>query len=173
MASYKVEHNKRGELVGRIYVSTKDIETGKNKVITKRIYNEKKLTDAKFEKLLEKTAIEFENDIINQYEEGREQIRTKVLTFSELSKEFLENLKKNLSISYYIKAKKSIQLFNDYLVKIHFDKESIEQIKVRDVQMFFNSFTTYDSAPQGLVVLKKEFPKTVNRRLMAKEGIIL
>ena len=39
MASYKIETNKKG-LVAKINIYTKDIDSGKNKIITKRVYNE-------------------------------------------------------------------------------------------------------------------------------------
>ena len=172
MAYYKIETNRKGELVGRIHISTKDIDTGKNKIITKRLYNEDNLTKPKFEKYVEKMSITLEEETKNTLKEKNEPCRNRVLTFDELSKEFVENLKKNLSISYYIKAKNAVKLFNEFLEKIHLDKESISEIKVRDVQIFLNSFQTYDIEPKGLVVMKKDFPKTVNLRLMAKDGIL-
>lgn len=172
MAYYKIETNKRGQLVGRIHVSTKDIDTGKNKVITKRIYNDKNLSDARFEKYLERLSLEFEFEVRQAYEENCKSVRNRVLTFSEISKEFVDNIRKNLSISYYERAKKTIKVFQDYLISVHLDKEPISEIKVRDVQLFLNSFQTYDTEPKGLVVLKRELPNSVNLRLLAREGII-
>ena len=52
MAYFKIEENSKG-LVAKIQVHTKDIKTGKPKIITKRVYNDKNLTEAKFEKYIE------------------------------------------------------------------------------------------------------------------------
>ncbi|MDD4816184.1 MAG: site-specific integrase [Clostridia bacterium] len=172
MAYYKITQNRKGGLVGRIHISTKDTDTGKNKIIAKRFYNEDNLTPPKFEKYIEKLSIQLEEEAISAYKKKFEPCRNRVLTFEQLSEEFVENLRKNLSISYYSKAKKSIKLFADYLEKIHMDKEPISEIKVRDVQMFLNSFQTYDLEPKGLVILKRDFPETVNLRKMAKDGVL-
>ena len=48
MAYIKITKNKNGKLVGRIHVSTKDINTDKNKVVARRFYNDKDLTENKF-----------------------------------------------------------------------------------------------------------------------------
>ena len=50
MAYFKITANKKGELVAKIQVLTKDFETGKNKLVVKRVYNEENLTEAKFRK---------------------------------------------------------------------------------------------------------------------------
>lgn len=172
MAHYKIETNRRGQLVARIHVSTKDVNTGKSKIITKRVYNEKNYTEARFEKYIDKLSLEFEYEIQEDYEEKRKEYRSRVLTFNEIGQEFVANIKKNLSINYYERAKMVVKQFNEYLEKVHLDKSPINEIKVRDVQVFLNSFDTYDSAPEGLVRLIKEFPKSVNLRLLEREKII-
>ena len=40
MANYRIEKNKKG-LVAKIQVFTKDVKTGKNKLVSKRIYKKR------------------------------------------------------------------------------------------------------------------------------------
>ena len=171
MAYFKIETNKKG-LVAKINVYAKDIETGKNKIITKRIYNDKGLTEAKFEKYVEKYSMNLEEELQTAYKEKTEYFRNRVLTFEQLSEEFITNIRKNLSINYYLRAKDVIAKFNKYLESICLNKEPISSIKIRDVQMFLNSFQTYQKQSYGSVRLKKQLPKTVNFRLLARENII-
>lgn len=87
--------------------------------------------------------MDFEDDVINAYKDNTYKLKNKILTFEDLSKEFLENIRNNLSISYYSRAKDVISKFNTYLEDNNLSKEPISEIKVRDAQMFFNSFQTY------------------------------
>ena len=171
MAYYKIEENKKG-LVARIQVYTKDAKTGKNKIITKRIYNEKNLNEAKFEKYVEKYSMQFEEDVQEEYRQQCEEKRNRILTFAQLGKEFVENVKKNLSISYYDRAKDAVKRFNEFLQENGLSKEPINMIKVRDVQMFLNSFESYQHLGAGNVKLKKDLPKNYSWRLLAREKII-
>ena len=85
MAYFKITQNKKGELQAKIQVSGKDLSTGKSKVFTKRVYNTDELTEAKFRKQVEKTAIAFEEEVSRAYQDGKTQLRSKVLTFAELN----------------------------------------------------------------------------------------
>lgn len=171
MAYYKIEENKKG-LVAKIQVHTKDIKTGKPKIVTKRIYNEKNLTLAKFDKYIERYSMDFEEDVINAYADQTYRLKNKILTFDQLGKEFLTNIKTNLSMSYYIRAKDVVERFNSYLRDINLDKEPISSIKVRDVQLFLNSLQEYEKQSYGLAKLKKQLPENINYRLLARENII-
>ena len=172
MAYYKITKNKKGELVARIQASGKDVATGKNKIYTKRIHNENKLTDAKFRKYIEKAATEFENEIQEAYKEGTTEIRIRVPTFEELMFEWMENIKANLSYSYYKKAEETSKKFGAFLKDQKLDRLPINEIKVRDIQIFLNSFSlgTYEGTPT--VKLKKDFPTTVNFRELERAGIV-
>ena len=81
MAYFKITQNKKGELQAKIQVSGKDLSTWKSKVFTKRVYNTDELTEAKFRKQVEKTAIAFEEEVSRAYQDGKTQLRSKVLTF--------------------------------------------------------------------------------------------
>ena len=172
MAYYKITHNKKGELQAKIQVSGKDLSTGKNKVFVKRIYNSDGLTEAKFRKQVEKLSIEFEEDVANAYQEETTILRSKVLTFSELMSEWKASIKANLSISYYLRAQEVEKRFTAFLKEQHLDDKPISVITVRDVQMFLNTFTQngYQTIPTARV--KKDFPKSVNFRELAREHII-
>ena len=170
MAFFKIEENKKG-LVGRIQVYSKDPKTGKNKIVTKRIYNDKDLTAPKFEKYVEKLAIQFEEDVQEEYR-NQTNYRYKVLTFLQLGNEFVDNVKKNLSINYYDRAKDAVKRFNEYLEENNLSKAPISEIRVRDVQMFLNSFKEYQHQGSGTVRLKKDLPKEYSWRLLAREKII-
>lgn len=171
MAYYKIERNKKG-LVAKIQVHSKDIETGKKIIVTKRIYNDKQLTDAKFEKYVEKFSMDFEEEIQNAYKEQTDRFRSKVLTFEQLGNEFVENIKSNLSINYYERAKDVIKKFNSFLADHRLSKEPISAINVRDIQMFLNSYTTYQKQSAGSVRLTHDLPKEINWRLLDREKII-
>jgi hypothetical protein len=80
MAYYKIETTKKG-LVAKMQAYVKDFETGKNKIFTKRVYNDKNLTEAKFEKKIEKLAIEFEEQLQQAYKDQTNQLRNNVLNF--------------------------------------------------------------------------------------------
>lgn len=172
MAYFKITPNKKGELQAKIQVSGKDLSTGKNKLFVKRVYNTDGLTEAKFRKQVEKLSIEFEEDVAKAYQEETTVLRSKVLTFSELMKEWQANIKANLSISYYLRAQEVGRKFNAFLVEQHLDDKPISVITVRDVQMFLNSFAQKGYQTIPTVKVKKDFPKTVNFRELAREHII-
>lgn len=171
MAYFKIEEDKKGNLKARIQVSGKDVK-GKPKLYVKRVYNEDNLTLAKFKKYVDKIATEFEDKISEQIKEEQAIIHDKVLTFLELTQEWLLTIKANLSISYYQRAKHSTQLFQEYLEEIELDKKPISAIKVRDVQLFLNRFLSANIKSQEVVALKKELPKTINFREMAREKVL-
>ncbi len=106
------------------------------------------------------------------YKEETTVLRSKVLTFSELMKEWQANIKANLSISYYLRAQEVGRKFNAFLVEQHLDDKPISVITVRDVQMFLNSFAQKGYQTIPTVKVKKDFPKTVNFRELAREHII-
>ena len=172
MAYFKITQNKKGELQAKIQVSGKDLSTGKSKVFTKRVYNTDELTEAKFRKQVEKTAIAFEEEVSRAYQDGKTQLRSKVLTFSELMQEWKANIKAGLSVNYYERAEKVEKIFGEFLEQNGLADKPISAITVRDVQRFLSSFTLsgYKSAPKAR--LKKPLPKQMNFRLMARENVI-
>ncbi len=172
MAYFKITANKKGELQAKIQVSGKDLSTGKNKVFVKRVYNTDGLTEAKFRKQVEKLSIEYEEDVANAYQEETTMLRSTVLTFSELMTEWKANIKANLSINYYERADTVDKLFTAFLKERHLDDKPISAITVRDVQMFLNSFSQKGYAGTPTVKMKKDFPKDVNFRELAREQII-
>lgn len=172
MAYYKITSDKRGKLKARIQVSGKDIETGKSKVFAKQIYNIDGLTEAKFRKQVEKISIEFEEEVLKAYEYGTSMQRTNVLTFTELMHEWQENIKSNLSISYYVRAQDVEVKFVEFLTERKLVDKPISVITVRDVQMFLNSFAQKGYNVIPTVKLKQSLPKTVNFRELSRENII-
>ena len=172
MAYCKVTKNRRGELVARLHASGKDVATGENKVYTKRVYNKDNLTEARFRKYAERLATEFEIEIREAYEEATVDIRTHVPTFDELMQDWMETIRRTLSCSYYIRAKETSKKFSAFLKEHRLDRVPISEIKVRDVQMFINSFSLAAYETQPTVKLKKDLPATVNFRELAREGVI-
>ena len=171
MAYYKIEKNTKG-LVAKINVCTKDIKTGKKKIITKRIYNSQNLSDTKFEKFVEKCSLEFEDEVQEALNNKTSALSSKVLTFEQLSKEFLDNIRANLSMSYYIRGKEVVEKFSKYLKDIGLSNEPISSIRVRDIQIFLNSWQTYTKHNFGKAKLKKPLPENINYRMLAREGIM-
>lgn len=171
MATIKIFNNKRGNLVAKVQIYAKDIKTGQHKLTSKTLHNDQKLTEAKFRKQVERFALDFETEARDAYENSVEQLKNKVLPFSKLADEYIANAKKNLSQNYYEKLAETVKKFNAYLTSVHLDKVPISEIKTRDVQMFLNSFTTYNRN-SSRVKLKQPLPDNINYRLIDREGIL-
>lgn len=174
MAYYKITTNKKGELVAKMQVYGKDLSTGERKLYVKRVYNENGLTEAKFKKFLDKEAIAFEEEVARAYREHDVSVKARVLTFHELMAEWKENIRINLSISYYERACEVEKKFNEYLKEVRLYDKPISEITVRDIQLFLNSFASkkYNLTLKLTAKLKNPLPKAVNFRQLAREGII-
>lgn len=174
MAYYKITTNKKGELVAKMQVYGKDLSTGERKLYVKRVYNENGLTEAKFKKFLDKEAIAFEEEVARAYREHDVSVKARVLTFHELMAEWKENIRINLSISYYERACEVEKKFNEYLKEVRLYDKPISEITVRDIQLFLNSFASkkYNLTLKLTAKLKNTLPKAVNFRQLAREGII-
>lgn len=81
-------------------------------------------------------------------------------------------IKANLSINYFHRARHTTDLFQEYLQEINLDKKPISEIKVRDVQLFLNRFMTMSIKSKEVVALKKELPKSISFRALAKEKVM-
>ena len=172
MAYFKIVSNKKGELQAKIQVSGKDLSTGKNKLFVKRVYNTDGLTEAKFRKQVEKLSIGFEEEVAKVYQEETTQLRSKVLTFSELMEEWTENIRINLSINYYQRAKEVGKKFNQFLKQHGLASKPISVITVRDVQMFLSTLAKNGYKTVSTVRVIRDFPKSVSFRMLARERII-
>ncbi len=173
MAYIKITENKKGELVARIQVCGKDLETGESKLYFKRIYNVEHLTPAKFRKYVEKETQAYEHQLNEAYEEKTVVVRNKILTFAELMAEWKSTIKANYSVSYYMRVDETEKRFNRFLQVQGLSDKPISEIRVRDVQLFLNSFTTYAYNPTKTTVrLKKDFPKSIKLRELERIGII-
>lgn len=174
MAYSKITTNKKGELVAKMQVYGKDLSTGERKLYVKRVYNENGLTEAKFKKFLDKEAIAFEEEVARAYREHDVSVKARVLTFHELMAEWKENIRINLSISYYERACEVEKKFNEYLKEVRLYDKPISEITVRDIQLFLNSFASkkYNLTLKLTAKLKNPLPKAVNFRQLAREGII-
>lgn len=174
MAYYKITTNKKGELVAKMQVYGKDLSTGERKLYVKRVYNENGLTEAKFKKFLDKEAIAFEEEVARAYREHDVSVKARVLTFHELMAEWKENIRINLSISYYERACEVEKKFNEYLKEVRLYDKPISEITVRDIQLFLNSFASkkYNLTLKLTAKLKNPLPKAVIFRQLAREGII-
>lgn len=174
MAYYKITTDKKGELVAKMQVYGKDLSTGERKLYVKRVYNENGLTEAKFKKFLDKEVIAFEEEVARAYREHDVSVKARVLTFHELMAEWKENIRINLSISYYERACEVEKKFNEYLKEVRLYDKPISEITVRDIQLFLNSFASkkYNLTLKLTAKLKNPLPKAVNFRQLAREGII-
>ena len=174
MAFFKITKNKNGELQAKMQTYGKDASTGERKLFVKRIYNEDNLTEAKFKKYVEKAAIDFEKSIARAYEDCVDDVRTRVFTFNELFQEWLANIRANYSLGYYRRAKDVERVFIPFLKQRGLYDKPISEITVRDMQLFFNSFSTKTYTPGNRkgAYLKKPLPKYVNFRELEREGIL-
>lgn len=171
MAYFKITQNKKGLQQAKIQVSGKDIKTGKNKLYTKRVYNDDGLSDAKFRKYVEKCSIEFEEDVARAYREGTAAVTARVLTFTELMKEWKAHVLADLSVNYYNRAVDTENKFTAYLIEHKLADKPITAITIRDVQVFLNGLIigTYSSSKAMLI---KELPKCVNFSELARLRIM-
>ena len=160
MAYFKIEQNSKGELQAKIQVCCKDLNTGKNKVMAKRVYNKDKLTEARFKKLVEKEAIDFEEKVLQAYKEQTE-YKSRVLTFPELMKEWKQTISINLSHNYLLRAEDLEVKFNKYLHSRNLFYKPISDIKVRDIQLFLNEFLIEQDRKLPYFSLKKDICKKI------------
>ena len=171
MAHWHIETKKSGMIVGKIQVSGKDFQTGKHRLFCKRVYNDNHLTLGKFRKVVERAALDYEEEV-QRAAIFFQQNRKRILSFAEIAEEWLDYLKENLSHNYYIRAKETVGLFNDYLMKIGLAQKPISEITVRDVQLFFNDYSVKTIKRREVVRLEKDLPKNINFRELAREGIL-
>ena len=164
MAFIKYETNKKGVLQAKIQVSGKNLATGKNKIYSKRIYNDNNLTDAKFRKYAERQALDFEIEIEDAIE-NQTVCRTRILSFPELMKEWKENVKANLSHNYYLRAGDVEKKFNEYLQRKGLYNKPINELNVRDIQLFLNEYMEIKETKTPYYRIKKELPVKLNVRL--------
>lgn len=171
MAHWHFETKKNGMLVGKIQVSGKDFATGKHRLFCKRVYNENNLTLAKFKRIVERSAINYEEEI-RQGKSNFQKYKMRILTFAEIAGEWLEQLNQNYSISYYIRAKETVKVFNNYLQEMGLNKKPISEIEVRDTQLFFYRLSLSTVKSREVAKLKKSLPDIINFRELARKGII-
>jgi integrase len=141
-------------------------------VFSKRVHNEDNLSEAKFKRLIERAAREFEDEIRDAYERECSEIRTRIPTFPELMAEWKENIKSTLSYSYYEKACDTEGKFNEFLKEQKLFKVPLSEIKVRDIQLFLNKYIMGTYERSDTVRLIKDLPDTVNFRELDRDGII-
>ncbi len=174
MAYFKITQNKKGVLQAKIQVSGKDI-TGKSKLFVKRLYNTDGLTEAKFRKQVERLSLEFEEEVAKSCREEKEKVRserTRVLTFSELMNEWKLRIKADLSVNYYERAEEVERRFTEYLTEQQLADLPISEIAVRDIELFLKSFQMAGIKGPEVARLKKDLPKQVNFRELAREHIL-
>ena len=172
MAHIKYNTNKHGVLVARVQVYGKNPATGKPKLYPKIFRNDDGLTEAKFKKKIQKLALELETKIANDYKDQMNFIHAGILTFNQLAQEWISTIKTHQSHNYYLRAISTCNLFNDYLKKVGLDKQPISEIRVRDIQLFLNSFEKGYVKGKPIAKLIKKLPKEVNFRELARENII-
>lgn len=172
MAYYKITTDKKGKLKAKIQALGRDIETGNQKICYKTVKNDDNLTPAKFNKYVEKCAIEFEESLSKAYENGNDLRKVKILTFDELAAEWLENVRLNWSINYLRRGTNISKKFSDFLKANGLSNSPINEITVRHVQMFLNSFEQKNNRLDNTVRLIKELPETINFRELERNKVI-
>ena len=121
---------------------------------------------------VEKCAIEFEEELAKAYKLKMDVKKLKVLTFDELATEWLESVKKNWSINYYLRGVGITKKFSDFLKNNRLSDKPVSDITVRHVQMFLNSFEQKNGKQDNTVCLKKDLPKSISFRALARDGVI-
>lgn len=172
MAYIKYSTTKKGVLVARVQIYGKDPTTGQPKLFPKSFRNEEGLTEAKFKKKIQKLALEMEEQIATDYKDQMAYVHTGVLSFYQLAQEWIATINAHQSHNYYLRATDVCNLFNEYLKTVGLDKRPISDIKVRDVQLFLNSFGKGYVRGKPVAKLKKPLPENVSFRELDREKII-
>lgn len=172
MAYIKFSKTKKGVLVARIQISGKDPQTGEHKIYPKNIQNEDGLSEAKFKKKINLLAAELEQQIADDYKNKTNHIHTGILTFSQLAKQWISGIIAHQSHNYYLRASNVCKTFNEYLKSIGLDRKPISEIKVRDVQLFINTFNKGYVKGKPTAKLRKALPDYVSFRELAREKIL-
>ncbi len=86
--------------------------------------------------------------------------------------EWKDHIQANLSINYLARAEQVEKLFTAYLEEHQLAHLPISEIGVRDVELFLKSFKTKKMRGKPMAKLKRELPKTVNFRELAREKIL-
>ena len=87
-----------------------------------------------------------------------------MLTVRELSNEWLEHIKNNLSINYYLRAKEVVRKFDDYLLIRGLADKELSEITVRDVELFLKQYSSQNVEKEPVVRMKQDLPNEVNFR---------
>jgi len=172
MASINISTNSKGQLVAKIQVSCKDIRTGQNKIKATRVYNEDNLTEAKFKKLVNKTATEFEEKVLQAYKDELENT-ARILSFPELMKEWKTTIKRNLSHNYLLRAEDLEKKFNLYLHAKNLYHKPVSDIKVRDIQLFFNEYMEEREYDLPYYTLKQNLCKHIPKEDLVNNELLL
>ena len=171
MAYFKITTSSKGELQAKIQVCCKNIETGKRKIFTKRIYNVDNLTNAKFTKLVERESFNFESKVTEEYERVST-YSSRILSFPELIKEWKQSVKLTLSHNYFLRIEDIEKKFNNYLLRVGLFNKPISDIKVRDIQLFLNEYLDEKEVLQRYCKLVKSLPTRVtNAKIKLNEQI--
>lgn len=171
MAYFQITKNSKGMLVAKVQISGKDPDTGKHKLFVKRFYNTDNLSEAKFRKQVSLLAAEMERDISVSYQNYETHIHTKVLSFPELMNEWKATIKANYSVNYYEHVCEIEKKFTAFLRERNLSDKPISEIKVRDIQLFLNSFALHRQS--GLQVrLKKDLPDGISMRELAEKKVL-
>ena len=160
MAYFKIHKNEKNKLYARVQVSYTDKGSGKRKILNRRIYNEDDLTPARFRKHIEKLSIELESNFQKECEKNST-FTSQILSFPELANEWLGTIRATLSISYYNRAKDVIGKFNDFLMRYGLYKKPINELTVRQIQLFINEKMEGRPVNKQYYKLKCELPKRI------------
>lgn len=172
MAYFKITTNKRGVLQAKVQAYGLDPATGKSKLYVHTIHNVDGLTEAKFKKYVQKASMEFEEKIKYEGVTSAAAVSDRVLTFSELIKEWENHVLKNLSKNYYSRICEVEKQFLQFLIENNMAHRPISEISVRHIQLFLNSYTSGKQVETNYVKLKQPFPKKVVHKELARRKII-
>lgn len=172
MAYYKISTNKRGVLQAKVQAYGLDPATGKSKLYVQTIHNLDGLSESKFKKYVAKAAMEFEEKIKYEGVTSAAAVSDRVLTFSELIKEWEAHVLNNLSKNYYRRICDTEKRFLQFLIDNNLAHRPISEITVRHIQLFLNTFSSGKQIETGLVKLKKPFPKKVVYKEIVRQKFI-
>lgn len=154
MATIRKRQLKNGDNAYTIQVKFKDKGSGKTILETTTWRPDTKLTLKQEERAVQTFADEFERQVRATVNGATATIDTPNITFSEFASQWLEKIKRDCSLSYYVKGRDCIALANEY----------IGGYTPAVIQNF------YDKLDAMKKKISKVFPKPEFRSVLEKHG---
>ena len=160
MATIRKRQLKNGGNAYTVQVKFKDKGSGKTILETTTWRPDGKMTAKQEERAVQTFAEEFERKIKATVNGATATVDTPNITFREFAAQWLEKIKRDCSLSYYVKARDSISLANEYI-----GGYKLRELTPAIIQNF------YDKLDAMKKKILKVFPKPEFRSVLEEHGL--